>query len=80
MAENFGGVTVSNLPDWLDKKTLFITLFFIAIFVLSLDFWNWGQATPLIFGLPYWVVYLLILTILTSLCFFLVSKFLWSDD
>jgi len=81
MAENFGVGTVSNLPSWLDKKfNLIIILFFIGIFILSLDFWNWGRATPLIAGLPYWVLYLFILTILSSLCFFLLSKFLWSDD
>jgi hypothetical protein len=81
ISENFGGVAVSNLPSWLDKKyTVVIILFFIGIFILSLDFWNWGQATPLISGLPYWVIYLFILTILTSLCFLLVSKYLWSDD
>ena len=69
-----------SLRFWLPKKTNVIWyLIFIGLFLLSLDFWWWGQTTPLIFGLPFWVVYLLILTLITSLAFYLFSKYYWRD-
>ena len=69
-----------SLPFWFPKKTNVVWyLVFIGLFLLSLDFWWWGQAKPLILGLPFWVVYLFILTLITSLAFYLFSKYYWRD-
>lgn len=71
---------MKNLPFWFPtKKNGVWYIVFIGIFLLSLDFWWWGQAEPLMFGLPFWVVYLLILTLITSVAFYLFSKYYWRD-
>jgi hypothetical protein len=76
-----GGNDLKNLPFWFPKKDNALWyLFFILLFLLSLDFWNWGQSKPLILGLPFWVYYLIILTLLTSLVFYAFSKFYWRND
>ena len=70
-----------KLPFWFPKKeNIFVYIVFIVIFLLSLDFWGWEQYKPLILGMPLWVYYLLILTLLTSVAFYLFSKSYWSDD
>ncbi len=70
-----------DLPFWMPKKNNFIWYFiFIFIFILSQDYWNWNKFNPLIFGLPIWVIYFFILTILTSFAFYIFTKFYWSDS
>ncbi len=69
-----------SLPFWFPKRTNVVWyLVFIGLFLLSLDFWWWRQSEPLMFGLPFWVVYLLILTLITSVAFYLFSKYYWRD-
>jgi hypothetical protein len=60
-----------------DKKTWIIG--YLILFFLSLDFWNWGAATPLILGMPYWVIHSLVLTSALSLYYLLFSKYCWGD-
>jgi hypothetical protein len=38
-----------------------------ALFILSLDFWAWGKAQPLFFGVPYWISYFLVLSLLQTI-------------
>jgi len=72
---------IMNLPFWFPKKSNVIWyLLFIVTFLLSLDFWGWGQAKPLIIGLPLWVWYLLVLTLFTSFAFYVFCKFVWRDE
>ncbi|KYK23877.1 hypothetical protein AYK24_06990 [Thermoplasmatales archaeon SG8-52-4] len=72
---------MKTLPFWFPTKRNVIWYFvFILLFILSLDFWNWGQSKPLFFGLPFWVYYLLILTLLTSFAFYGFTKFYWRDE
>lgn len=72
---------MSNLPFWFPKKSNAVWyLLFILLFLLSLDFWNWGQSKPMILGLPVWMWYLLILTLLTSLAFYAFVRFVWRED
>jgi len=63
-----------------DRLKILYFLIFIVLFLLSLDFWGWEKTNPLILGLPFWIYYLLILTLLTSLFFYLVAKNIWKDD
>jgi len=68
------------MPFWIPKKSNFLWyLLFVGLFLLSLDFWNWGQSEPLILGLPFWVIYLLVLTLSVSLAFYAFSRFAWRD-
>jgi hypothetical protein len=72
---------MKNHPFWFPKKNNVIWyIFFIGLFLLSMDFWGWNQSKPLIFGLPLWIVYLLILTLSTSIIFYLFSKTYWEDS
>ena len=70
-----------KLPFWFPKKdNVIVYLVFIVIFLLSLDFWGWGQSKPMIFGMPLWVYYILIITLLTSVAFYIFSKYYWRDS
>jgi len=62
------------------KKYIIAFVVFVALFLLSLDFWAWGQSEPLFLGLPFWVYYLFFLTIATSIAFFIFSKYNWSGN
>jgi hypothetical protein len=78
----FRGIkNLKNLPFWFPTKRNAIWYFlFIFLFILSLDFWNWGESEPFVYGLPLWVYYLLFLTIFTSLFFYLFTKYQWRED
>ena len=70
-----------KFPFWFPKRNnAIVYLVFIAIFLLSLDFWGWGQSNPLILGLPFWVYYILIITLLTSVAFYIFTKYYWRDN
>jgi len=70
-----------TMPFWFPKKTNVVWyLIFIGLFLLSLDFWWWEKSEPFVFGLPFWVLYLIILTLITSLAFYLFSKYYWRDE
>jgi len=81
MVDNLGGKKLKNLPFWFPKKENIIWFFlFILLFIFSLDFWSWEKFKPFIFGLPLWMYYILILTLLTSAVFYIFSKFYWRID
>jgi hypothetical protein len=62
-----------------NKKGLWILLF-IFIFFISIDIWNWGNIHPMFFGIPYWVIYHILLTISIGLAFYIFTVFNWSDN
>jgi hypothetical protein len=79
--KNLRGIKLKKLPFWFpNRKNAIWYILFILLFLLSLDFWGWNQSKPLILGLPIWMYYLLILTLLTSLAFYLFTKLYWRDD
>ena len=56
---------------------------FLALFILSMDLWEWGQPNSidsLILGLPIWIYYLIFLTLATSVFFYIISKNIWRDE
>jgi len=63
-----------------NKDNALIYLVFVGLFLLSLDFWGWGQANPLFLGLPLWVYYLLFLSLSVSLAFLIFSKYFWEEN
>ena len=71
---------MKNLPFWFPKKSNVLWyILFVYLFILSLDFWGWYNYQPLIFGLPFWVIYFFILTIITAFIFYMFSKYYWAD-
>lgn len=76
-----GGNDLSNMPFWFPKKkNAFWYSIFILLFLFSLDFWGWEKSKPLFLGLPLWVYYMIIITLLTSGVFYVFSKFYWRTD
>jgi len=76
-----GGKNLKKLPFWFPKKDNFIWyLITIILFLLSIDIWWWERSKPLIYGLPFWVLYIFFLTIITSLVFYTISKKIWRDE
>ncbi len=61
------------------KKYALYFLAFLLIFLLSMDFWSWHASKPLIWGIPYWVVFLYTLTLMISVFYYLFSKKFWRD-
>ncbi|MFC2162060.1 hypothetical protein ACFLRF_00130 [Candidatus Altiarchaeota archaeon] len=51
----------------------------LLLLLFSLDFWNWNTAHPIIYGMPAWIIYLLILTVCLSIYYFLFTKHRWGD-
>jgi hypothetical protein len=71
---------MKNLPFWMPRKNNLIWyILFTFLFLLSLDFWQWNNYNPIYFGMPIWLIYFLILTMLTSFTFYLFAKYYWSD-
>ena len=65
------------------KITVFGFIVFLALFILSMDLWGWGQPTsadPLILGLPIWIYYLIFLTLATFVFFLIIAKNVWRDE
>jgi SSS family solute:Na+ symporter len=52
------------LPQWLHDRYVWILL---GIFILALDFWAWGIAAPLFWGIPLWVGYFVVLSALQTI-------------
>jgi len=62
----------TRMPQWL--YNWYVWLLF-GIFVLSMDFWAWGRIEPIIFGIPLWVGYFIILSAMqTIIMIFLIKK------
>jgi hypothetical protein len=74
-------IIMNSLPFWMPrKKNVIWYLLFILLFLLSLDYWQWNMHNPLIYGLPIWVIYFIILTLFTSISFYIFTKFYWRDN
>jgi hypothetical protein len=70
-----------DLPAWFPKKrTMVWCLAFLGLILLYLDVWNWNQAEPLLFGLPYWVWYIFLLCLLTFLLFYVFVRQYWRNE
>jgi hypothetical protein len=49
----------------------------LMLLLFSLDYWNWGQTTPLIHGIPFWTVNLLAVTLGLSVFYALFTEHMW---
>jgi hypothetical protein len=52
-----------RMPEWLHDR--YVWLLF-TIFLLAMDFWAWGRVEPIIFGIPLWVGYFVVLSALQT--------------
>lgn len=57
----------------------FWALAFVVLFALSIDFWAWDWTTPSVFGLPYTIVYVIVLETALFVLYYLFIRFYWSD-
>jgi hypothetical protein len=55
---------VFNRPQWLFNGYFY---FFSAIFILAMDFWAWGKIQPLVWGIPSWIYYFVVLSAIQSI-------------
>ena len=53
-----------TVPQWLSNPYFWL---FAGIFVLAMDFWAWGKVEPTILGIPLWVGYFVILSVLQTI-------------
>jgi uncharacterized protein (DUF983 family) len=52
------------LPGWLTNPYGYLLA---VIFLAAMDFWAWGETTPLWAGLPVWMGYFIVLSALQTL-------------
>jgi len=63
-----------------DTKHLFWMIIFVSFFILAIDIWNWGFSEPLVLGLPYWIIYHIVLTVSLSVIFWLFARAEWREQ
>jgi solute:Na+ symporter, SSS family len=54
---------VSLRPVWLNNRYLYV---FTGIFFLGMDFWAWDISAPAFLGLPLWIFYFMLLSVLQT--------------
>ncbi len=51
---------------------------FILLLIAATDIWNWND-NSLLYSLPIWVVWHIIIVALTGVYYFLFSRYMWRD-
>lgn len=60
-----------SAPAWLtDPYFIFLT----AIFLLAMDFWAWGKTDPVVFGVPLWIGYFVVLSAVQTIIMVMMMK------
>ena len=54
------GTLQFSRPDWLTDGYVWL---FTLIFILALDFWAWNAVEPMFLGVPYWLSYFVVLSV-----------------
>lgn len=52
-----------RVPGWLQNPYFYLLG---GIFVLGMDFWAWGKDQPVVWGIPFWMVYFMALSALQT--------------
>ena len=60
-----------SAPQWLSSAYFWL---FAGIFVLAMDFWAWGKASPIFWGVPLWVGYFVMLSALQTVVMLQMTK------
>ncbi|MDO9509252.1 MAG: sodium:solute symporter family protein [Thermovirgaceae bacterium] len=66
MAGHSGALTIRT-PAWLRNTHFYLMA---GIFVMAMDFWNWGKTLPTFIGIPAWIWYFVGLSALLTLAMF----------
>jgi len=61
------------------KSKWFWAMAFGTLFVLSIDLWAWDWTEPSVFGLPYTIVYIVLLETALFVLFALFNRYYWVD-
>lgn len=62
------------------RNRLFWFLAFGLLFVFSIDLWAWDWTEPSLLGLPYIIVYTILLEAVLFLLFYLFAKYYWVEQ
>lgn len=62
------------------KSAWFWALAFGLLFAFSIDLWAWDWMEPMVFGLPYIVLYVMVLEAALFALFYLFNRYYWTDD
>ncbi len=65
-----------ELPE--KRKRIVFAAGFVLLVISAMDVWNWGGNT-LLHGLPVWVIWHIIIVILTGIYYILFSRHIWRD-
>jgi hypothetical protein len=65
--------------DLLKNKWFWIVAFGL-LFVASIDLWAWDWTEPSLLGLPYTIVYILVLEAVLFVMFLGFSKYYWVEE
>jgi SSS family solute:Na+ symporter len=57
------GRAALRLPPWIGDRHFLMSA---GIFALAMDFWAWGAEGPLVLGVPAWVAYFMLLSLLQT--------------
>ncbi len=53
-----------SIPQWLSNPYVYILL---GLFLLGMDVWAWGKTEPLIWGIPLWMGYFVLLSVIQTI-------------
>jgi len=62
------------------KSKWFWIVAFGLLFVASLDVWAWDWTEPSLFGLPYVIVYVIVLEAILFVLFLLFARYYWTEE
>ena len=57
------GHLVLSTPKWISNRYVYL---FVGVFILGMDFWAWNHATPMLLGIPVWILYFVLLSALQT--------------
>jgi hypothetical protein len=52
-----------HVPGWITERDFLMSA---GIFALSMDFWAWDAVGPVVLGIPVWIAYFMLLSILQT--------------
>jgi hypothetical protein len=62
------------------KSKWFWIIAFGSLFAASLDLWAWDWTEPSVLGLPYVIIYILVLEAILFVLFVLFAKYYWTAE
>ena len=71
---------ITGMLEKRKKKQIVWMLIFVILFICSIDIWNWSKIDPLFLGLPFWIIYHIVLTVIAGIMFYLFTVHVWRDD